>query len=183
MEEQELAESCKQGNRVAYQELYERYAGQMLAVCLRYLGNDRTTAEDLLHDGFLKLFNSFSKFTWRGSGSLRAWMERIFINEVLQYLRKNDIINQSASIESIPDIYEDPTPSDIDSVPQDVLMQFIKDLPTGYRTVFNLYVFEGKSHKEIAQLLGINEKSSASQLTRAKASLATKIKEWMNKNA
>lgn len=182
MEEQELAERCKQGDKLAYKELYERYAGQMLGVCMRYLGNDKDTAEDLLHDGFLKLFNSFDKFTWRGTGSLRAWMERIFINVALQYLRKNDVINRSSPLDSVPEIYEEPNPSDIDTIPQDVLMQFIKELPTGYRTVFNLYVFEEKSHKEIADMLGINEKSSASQLTRAKAALAMKIKNWLKKN-
>ena len=183
MEEQELAERCKQGDKLAYKELYERYAGQILAACCRYLGNDKDTAKDLLHDGFLKIFNSFDKFTWRGTGSLRAWMERVVINVVLQYLRKNDAINHSTSLDNVPDVYDEPIPSDIEAIPQDVLMQFIKELPTGYRTVFNLYVFEEKSHKEIAKLLGINEKSSASQLTRAKASLATKVKNWMNKNA
>jgi len=74
MEEQELAECCKQGNVAAYKELYERYAGRMLTICLRYI-NDRNIAEDLLHDGFLKFFDSFDKFTWRGEGSLRAWLE------------------------------------------------------------------------------------------------------------
>ena len=147
MEEQELAERCRQGDNLARKELYERYAGRMLSVCLRYAG-DRETAQDLMHDGFLKLFDSFDKFTWRGEGSLRAWMERVMVNTVLQYL----------------------------------LMQFISELPAGYRTVFNLYIFEEKSHKEIARLLGINEKSSASQLTRAKATLAAKVREWMKRN-
>ena len=75
MEEKELAEQCRRGDNRARRELYERYAGRMLALCLRYSGN-REVAEDLLHDGFLKLFSSFDKFTWRGEGSLRAWMER-----------------------------------------------------------------------------------------------------------
>ena len=74
MEEQVLAERCRQGDNLARKELYERYAGRMLGVCLRYAG-DRETAQDLMHDGFLKLFDSFDKFTWRGEGSLRAWME------------------------------------------------------------------------------------------------------------
>ena len=180
MEEQELAERCKQGDRTAYQVLYERYAGRLLSVCLRYTG-DSDTAEDLLHDGFLKLFASFRKFTWRGPGSLRAWMERVVINVVLQYLRRNDVMNQAATLDDTSDIYDEPDPSIIDMIPQDVLMQFVRELPPGYRTVLNLYVFEGKSHKEIAALLGINEKSSASQLTRAKASLATKIRNWVKK--
>ena len=161
MEEQELAERCRQGDNLARKELYERYAGRMLSVCLRYAG-DRETAQDLMHDGFLKLFDSFDKFTWRGEGSLRAWMERVMVNT--------------------PEAYEEPEGSSIDVIPQKVLMQFISELPAGYRTVFNLYIFEEKSHKEIARLLGINEKSSASQLTRAKATLAAKVREWMKRN-
>ena len=172
MEEQVLAERCRQGDNLARKELYEQYAGRMLGVCLRYAG-DRETAQDLMHDGFLKLFDSFDKFTWRGEGSLRAWMERVMVNTVLQYLRKNDVMSQSAA----------PDASAVDTIPQKVLMQFISELPAGYRTVFNLFVFEDKSHKEIARLLGINEKSSASQLVRAKAALAAKVKEWMKRNA
>ena len=182
MEEQELAEGCRQGNRLAYKELYERYAGRMLGVCLRYAGN-RETAEDLMHDGFLKIFASFDKFSWRGEGSLRAWMERIMVNIVLQYFRKNDVMNYADTLDHTPQAYEEPDASDIDLIPQEVLMKYIGELPTGYCTVFNLYVIEGKSHKEIADLLGINEKSSASQLARAKATLATKVREWIRKNA
>lgn len=183
MEEQELAERCRQGDNAARKELYECYAGRMLSVCLRYAG-DRETAQDLMHDGFLKLFDSFDKFTWRGEGSLRAWMERVMVNTVLQYLRKNDVMSQSAALENIPEAYyEEPEASSVDAIPQKVLMQFVSELPAGYRTVFNLYIFEGRPHKEIAQILGINEKSSASQLTRAKATLAVKVREWMKKNA
>lgn len=182
MEEQELAGRCRQGDNLARKELYERYAGRMLSVCLRYTG-DRETAEDLMHDGFLKLFDSFDKFTWRGDGSLRAWMERVMVNTALQYLRKNDVINQSEALDNIPETYEEPDVSTVETIPQKVLMQFISELPAGYRTVFNLYIFEEKSHREIARMLGINEKSSASRLTRAKAALATKVKEWMRNNA
>lgn len=182
MEERELAECCKKGDVAAYKELYERYAGRMLTICLRYI-NDRDIAEDLLHDGFLKFFDSFDKFTWRGEGSLRAWLERVMINTVLQYLRKNDVMNHSTALENVPEVYEELEQALVETIPQKVLMQFIRELPPGYRTVFNLYVFEEKSHKEISQLLGINEKSSASQLARAKAALAAKVREWMKKNS
>lgn len=178
MEEIELSEQCRQGNNRARKELYEQYAGRMLSICLRYTG-DRDTAQDLLHDGFLKIFDSFDKFTWRGNGSLRAWMERVMVNTVLQYLRKNDVLSQTAPIEEMLDKYEEPDASDVEAIPQKVLMEFIEELPAGYRTVFNLYTFEDKSHKEIAQLLGINEKSSASQLFRAKNVLAKRVKEWI----
>lgn len=181
MEEQDLVERCRQGDNLARKELYECYAGRMLGVCLRYAG-DRETAQDLLHDGFLKIFSSLDKFTWRGDGSLRAWMERVMINVALQQLRKNDVMSQYSALEDAPEVYEEPDPDSVESIPQEVLMGFIRDLPAGYRTVFNLYIFEEKSHKEIAGLLGINEKSSASQLTRAKAALATKVREWLKKN-
>ena len=150
-------------------------------VCLRYTG-DRDTAQDLLHDGFIKIFSSFDKFTWRGEGSLRAWMERVMVNTALQYLRKSDVISQSTPLEEVPEDYEEPDASAVEMIPQAVLMRFIEELPAGYRTVFNLYTFEEKSHKEIAQLLGINEKSSASQLFRAKSVLAKRVKEWIMNN-
>lgn len=182
MEEFELSEQCRLGNNQARKELYEQYAGRMLGICLRYAGN-RDTAEDWLHDGFLKIFDSFDKFTWRGEGSLRAWMERVMINTALQYLRKNDVMNLSNPLEEVPDdTYEEPDAMEVETIPQKVLMQFIDELPQGYRTVFNLYVFEEKSHKEIADSLGINEKSSASQLFRAKKVLANKVKEWITNN-
>ena len=153
----------------------------MLGVCLRYTG-DRDTAQDLLHDGFIKIFSSFDKFTWRGEGSLRAWMERVMVNTALQYLRKSDVISQSTPLEEVPEDYEEPDASAVEMIPQAVLMRFIEELPAGYRTVFNLYTFEEKSHKEIAQLLGINEKSSASQLFRAKSVLTKRVKEWIMNN-
>ena len=181
MEELELSEQCRQGNNHARKELYEQYAGRMLGICLRYAG-DRDTAQDLLHDSFIKIFDSFDKFTWRGEGSLRAWMERVVVNIALQYLRKNDVINQAASLEELPEEYEETESSHVESIPQKVLMQFIEELLAGYRTVFTLYTFEDKSHKEIAQVLGINEKSSASQLFRAKTVLAKRVKEWIMNN-
>ncbi len=181
MEEQQLVELCRQGNNRARKELYEQFASRMLNICLRYSG-DRDTAQDLLHDGFLKIYHSFDKFTWRGEGSLRAWMERVMVNIALQFLRKNDVMNQSSALEDSPEIAEEPNPEDIELIPQAVLMQFIEELPSGYRTVFNLYTFEEKSHKEIAEFLNINEKSSASQLFRAKSTLAKRIKEWLKTN-
>ncbi len=182
MEEFELSERCRRGDNLARKELYERFSGRMFGICLRYAG-DRDTAQDMLHDGFLKMYNSFDKFTWRGEGSLRAWMERVLINSILQSLRKNDVMSRTVEIEEISDNYLDPDVSEIEAIPQNVLMNFINELPDGYRTVFNLFVFENKSHKEIAGMLGINEKSSASQFFRAKTALARRIKEYMARQA
>lgn len=182
MEELELSELCRQGNNRARKELYERYSGRMLGICIRYTG-DRDTAQDMLHDGFLKMYASFDKFTWRGEGSLRAWMERVLINTILQAMRKNDVMARTVEIEEVPDNYQEPDADEVETISQKVLMEFISELPVGYRTVFNLYTFEEKSHKEIAQMLGINEKSSASQLFRAKSALAKRIKEYLAKQA
>ncbi|WP_455674618.1 RNA polymerase sigma factor [Phocaeicola sp.] len=180
MSENELSERCRQKDNSARKELYELYAGQMLAICCRYAG-DRDTAKDLMHDGFIKAYNSFDKFTYRGEGSLKAWLARIMVNTSLEYLRKNDILNQTLTLESVPEAPEEPDDGDIEQVPKQMLMRFIEELPPGYRTVFNLFVFEEKPHKEIARLLGINEKSSSSQFFRAKSLLAKRIKEYMNR--
>lgn len=180
MSEFELSELCRQKSNAARKELYELYAGQMMAICYRYV-SDREIARDLLHDGFLKIFNSFDKFTYRGDGSLKAWISRIMVNLSLEYLRKNDVLHQSSSLEETPEIVDHlDEGEEITQIPREVLMKFINELPAGYRTVFNLYIFEEKSHKEIAELLGINEKSSASQLFRARTVLAKKIKDYTN---
>lgn len=181
MNESELSERCRQKDNVARKELYELYAGQLMAICCRYAG-EREVAQDLLHDGFLKAFNSFDKFTYRGEGSLRAWLSRIMVNTALEYLRKNDILHQTLTLDEVPDTINGDVEENLERIPQKVLLDFIAALPVGYRTVFNLYTFEEKSHREIADILRINEKSSASQLFRARALLAKKVTEYMNRN-
>lgn len=177
-----MAERCGRGDNQARKELYERYAGRMLSICLRYVG-DRDTAEDLLHDGFLRAFRYIDKFQWRGEGSLRAWMERLMTNVALQYLRDQKMLTQQVSLDEVRELREEePEVADIDEIPEEVLMRLIGELPDGYRTVLNLFIFEEKSHKDIAKMLGINEKSSASQFFRAKNLLGKKIKEWITKN-
>jgi len=179
MREQDIAELCKKRDRNGQKALYEGFAPRLLAICLRYTGN-RAAAEDLLHDGFLKIFNSFDKYSWRGEGSLRAWTSRIMVNLSIEYLKKNKLMQMSpASDNDIPD-EEEPQVVQVADIPQSVVMQFISELPAGYRTVFNLYVFENKSHSEIANILGINEKSSSSQLSRAKKMLAGKINAYID---
>lgn len=181
MNETELSERCRQKDNIARKKLYELYSGQMMAICCRYAG-DRQLAQDLLHDGFLKAFNSFDKFTYRGEGSLRAWLSRIMVNTSLEYLRKNDVLHQTLTLEEVPETVNNEAEEELERIPQKVLMDFIANLPVGYRTVFNLYTFEEKSHREIAVMLNINEKSSASQLFRARALLAKKITEYMSRN-
>lgn len=178
MEEQILAERCKAGDNEARRELYARYGGRLMSVCLRYAG-DRATAEDLLHDCFLKIFGAFDRFTWRGEGSLRAWMERIAVNVSLEALRHKRRLHYPVTVEHLPERYEEPTSDEMTQVPYAVLQRLIAELPDGYRTIFNLFCIEELSHREIAEQLGISEKTSSSQLFRAKALLARKIKEYL----
>jgi RNA polymerase sigma-70 factor (ECF subfamily) len=180
MEEEDLSRQCRQGITTAQKELYEMYASRFLGLCHRYIP-DYETARDVMHDGFIKIFQSFDKFNYRGKGSLRAWMERIIVNEALQYLRSSNQFS-TIPIEEVADPADEPDTDTIGNIPESTLMKFIQELPNGYRTVFNLYVFEEKSHKEIASILHINEKSSSSQLYHAKALLAKRIEEWKKLN-
>lgn len=179
MEEQTLCEGCRKGDNAARRELYDRYAGRLMAVCLRYAG-DRATAEDLLHDAFLKIYGAFDRFSYRGPGSLRAWMERVTVNVALEWLRTRNRLGCVPLDEErrLPDPAE-PQPEEVARIPQQVLMRFVGELPDGYRAVFNLFCIEGYSHREIARMLGINEKSSSSQLFRARALLARRIKSYL----
>ena len=183
--EQELVQGCRRGDDVARRQLYERYAGKLMAICMRYMGN-REEAEDLLHDGYIKLYDSFDKFEWQGEGTLPAWMARVMANLALQRLRKNDVMSQSVELENTAELRDDVDRPDegpnIEIIPKKVLMQFIEELPPGYRAVFNMHVFEGKNHIEIGKELGINNKSSASQLVRARAILKERVNEWRRNN-
>ncbi|MGL5272367.1 MAG: RNA polymerase sigma factor [Phocaeicola sp.] len=181
MNELELAQRCTKADNLARKELYERYAGHLLAICIRYLG-DREIAQDVLHDGFILLFRSFDKFTYQGEGSLKAWMSRIMINEALGYLRRNKTFNTEVLMEELPDVVEEQEDS-VSEIPESLLLKWVSELPDGYRAVFNLYVFEEKSHKEIAQLLGITEHTSSSQLFRAKSKLVKRVNEYKKENA
>ena len=154
--------------------LYDRYVGYLTAVCARYIPDD-DEVKDILQEAFIRVFQSMDKFTWRGEGSLKAWLTRIVVNDSLKFLRRKKPLPLSATMAEPMD-EEEPAS---DAVPLAVIQWMIRKLPDGYRTVFNLFVFEDKSHKEIASLLGIKENSSASQLFHAKALLARWIKDYI----
>lgn len=176
MTEEELACKCKQADNLARKELYERYGGSLMAICLRYIA-DRETARDVLHDGFIRIFQSIGQFTYQGPGSLKAWLSRVMVNEALGFLRKHvQMTRQEVLVDEVPDVEEDDDSTG--DIPRPILMKMIGELPDGYRTVFNLYVFEGRSHKEIANILGITEHTSSSQFYRAKMLMMRKIKEY-----
>jgi RNA polymerase sigma-70 factor, ECF subfamily len=176
MTEKEIAAGCKKSNNKARKEMYERYRGGMFALILRYLP-DRYQACDVLHDGFITVYTKISGFEWRGDGSLHAWMSRIFVNQVIGYLRLHDILRNAEDIDNTGDDIIDVNEDDVVEITSGQLQQMIETLPNGYRTVFNLYAIDGLSHKEIAQMLDISERTSSSQLFRAKKIMAKKIKE------
>lgn len=186
MNEWELSEKVKAGDRTAFGLLYKAYAEQLLSVVSRYIV-ERDKTKDLLHDCFIKIFDKISQFQYQGEGSLGAWLRRVCINECLMYLRQEKRL-VTIPIDDRDDLeFEwqeevDPTEEEVEQIPTEELIAMVKSLPDGYRTVLTLFLLEGKSHKEIASLLGINEKSSSSQLARAKKQLAKAIKSWQRKN-
>lgn len=173
--EQDLVRDIQRGDRVAMKLLYCRYAGCLTAVCSRYVAC-MDDVRDVLQDCFVKIFTSIHGFEWRGEGSLRGWMVRIVVNESLKFLKRNRQLESLDDGWDVPDTVEDEP--DAEDIPSEVLQEMICRLPAGYRAVFNLYVFEKKSHKEIAAMLNIKESTSASQLHRAKAVLAKEIQRY-----
>lgn len=171
----ELVKGCRAGEDSARMRLYTLFSKRMLAVCYRYTG-DIDAAHDVLHDGFIKMFTNFS---YRGESSLATWITRVMVTQALDYLRRQKRITQvmvyEEQLPDIPDLAEKGN-----GISEEQLMAFVTELPDGCRTVFNLYVFEEKSHKEIAGMLNIKEHSSTSQLHRAKYLLAKRIKEYRN---
>jgi RNA polymerase sigma factor (sigma-70 family) len=163
-----LASDCAKGDRGAQKRLYERFCEDMLILCLRYLPG-RADAQEALMDGFLSCFKGIGSFGYRGPGSLKAWLKQVMINACLMKIRKR----QPLSVEAIGDDAEDIgiASTVLEALSAKEIMLLVQRLPEGYRTVFNLYCFEGHSHKDIAAELGISEATSKSQLSKAKARL------------
>lgn len=154
-----------------------------MAKIFRYVGND-DDAKDVLQDTFIKALTMIKGFAWAGEGSLQAWLTRIAVNASLNFLRsrKRLVSLNVDTLDDPPDLAEEPTAAEVNSLDASTILAMVAELPDGYRTVFDLYCLDGYSHKEIAEQLGINEKSSSSQLLRAKTLLARKIKKYINEN-
>ena len=172
--EQQILQQFKRDYNSAMGVLYAEYAGYLAAVCARYIAND-DDLKDVLQESLIKIYTQLSTFQYRGKGSLKAWMNRIVVNESLQTLRR-DRKNAVFVGKEPPDMPEEEP--DTDGMNADEMTEIIRSLPDGYRMVFNLYVVEGKSHKEIAEILGIKPDTSASQLHRAKNILARLITQY-----
>ena len=177
--EKQLLERLKDGDTAAAEQLYHHHARYLTAVCSRYLNNDEDV-KDVLQESFIKIFSSIHTFQYKGEGSVRAWMSRIACNESINYLKATRRLSFSELSENNMLIPEDSP--DVEDIPAHVLQEFIRQLPEGYRVVFSLFVMEGRSHKEIAQMLGIKVNTSASQLFKAKSVLAKKIEQYRRDN-
>lgn len=175
--EKELLDDIKAGNRQAMHRLYERYVGYAMAVALRYV-HERDDANDVLQDGFVKILSSIQRFEFRGEGSLKGWVMRIVANEAISFIKSK---GRFLFVDEVPDEPDTGDPG-VERVPQEVLNKMIGELPPGYRVVLNMFVFGQKSHKEIAEQLGIKESTSASQYLRAKKFLAKKIQDYLKAN-
>lgn len=177
--EEQLLAKLREGDAAAAAQLYRLHVRYLTAVCSRYVVNDEDV-KDVLQEAFIKIFSSIHRFQPKGEGALRSWMSRIVANEAIDLLKAKSRLSFSELTEDstgMPD--EEP---EVEEVPAGQLQRFVQELPEGYRVVFNLYVMEGKSHREIAAMLGIKEGTSASQLHKAKCALAEKIKKYRRDN-
>ena len=159
----DLIAGCVNGDRKMQYELYQRFAPKMFGVCLRYAGNAEE-AEDILQEGFIKIFKKIGSF--RGEGSFEGWIRRIFVNTAIEHFRSKSYLQPITEKEE--STVEGQYLSVLDNLAEKDIINLVQQLSPGYRTVFNMYVVEGYTHKQIADILGISEGTSKSQLSRAK---------------
>lgn len=192
MDEDKLLKECLSGNTRAQKLLYERYAPRMFGVCLRY-ATDQSMAEDFLQEGFIRIFMKLKSF--KSEGSLEGWMRRIIVNTALEKLRKKDILKNSLELDHIVQqrvkaaegtIFNDTAivwpgqeteDTYMEHIPVDTLYRAINEMPIGFKTVFNLFVIEEYTHKEISSMLEISEGTSKSQYARARGWLIKRLTE------
>ena len=176
--DEQLVVRIRQNDQRAMSQLYQRYVGILTSVCYRYIVQE-SDVKDVLQNSFVKIFTSLDAFEFRGEESLKVWMTKIVVNESLNYLqsRKKMLFVEDERI--LRDLPEEEV--SLDRISDNELHQLIRELPDGYRTVLNLFVFEGLSHRQIAELLSIKESTSASQFYFAKRLLAKRIKDLKNK--
>ena len=167
MTDEQLIDGCKARNPLAQRNLYDKYSRKMMAVCMRY-ADSKEEAQDILQDGFVKVFEKIS--TFQGQGSFDGWVRRIFVNTALDNIRKNRENRLLAYIDDVGYAIDSGTSVDGD-INAEELMAILQKIPTGYRVVFNMFAIEGYSHKEIADQLGVSESTSKTQFLRAKAFL------------
>jgi len=163
-----------EGDRRMQEELYRRFSPRMYGVCLRYAGNVEE-AEDILQEGFIKIFKKLGSF--RSEGSFEGWVRRIFVNTAIEHFRRKTY--QQPITEQHENTVEGKSLSVLDELGEKDILKLVQELSPGYRTVFNLYVVEGYTHKEIGDILGISEGTSKSQLSRAKVLLQEMVRTYL----
>ena len=174
-----LVERIRQKDQRAMSQFYQMYVEELSSVCYRYVPS-RSDAKDVLQNSFVKIFTLIPTIDYYSKEALWGWMKKVVVNESLNYLKeRKKLLFVAQDMEYLP-ISDDEEP-EVERITADELHQLISALPDGYRTVINLYAFEGYSHQKIAELLRIEESTSASQLYYAKRLLAKKIKELMKK--
>jgi RNA polymerase sigma-70 factor (ECF subfamily) len=166
--DKELVEGCLSRDYSCQEAFYRRFAGKMYALCLRY-ANDSYEAEDMLQEGFIRVFDYLKQF--RFEGSLDGWVRRIIVNTAITIYRKNKKIHLQEDLENVQDEAGDFSMDALDKLQTKDLLKLISRLPEGYRMVFNLYAVEGYSHKEIADMMGISESTSKSQFMKSRRHL------------
>lgn len=176
MTDEELIAKCLKGDQRAQQALFEKFAGKMMSVCMRYAG-DREKAQDLLQDGFVKVFVHLDKF--KNEGSFEGWIRRTMVNTALDELRKRNRLQVDADI-SEAEYLAGAAETLTSKMRVEEMMNIIQEMPTGYRTVFNMYAIEGYSHQEIADELGVSESTSKTQYRKARSYLMNIIVEREN---
>lgn len=167
MTEEQLVKECISGNAIAHKKFYDLFAKKMMGVCLRYCSN-YDEAQDVLQDGFIKVFSKLPKFV--NKGSLEGWVRRIIVNTALDQYRKNKKFQKDVEIDAVGFKLEKEE-FIVETITADYLLKIVQTIPEGYRMVFNLFAIEGYSHKEIASMLGVTESTSKSQYSRAKKML------------
>ncbi len=175
--ESDLIDGCIQGSRRMQEELYRRFAPRMYAVCLRYASNTEE-AEDILQEGFIKIYKKLDSF--RREGSFEGWIRRVFVNTAIEHFRRKKYLQPVTEKEEAT--LEGNYLSVLDDLAERDILNLVQQLSPGYRTVFNMYVVEGYTHKEIGDLLGISEGTSKSQLSRAKAILQDLVKQFIEQH-
>ncbi|HPH53395.1 MAG TPA: RNA polymerase sigma factor [Bacteroidales bacterium] len=171
-----LAAKCTKGDNRAREQLYKDYAARVYMLCMRYTG-DFTLAEDLMQDCFIRIFDNIRKYD-SSKASLKTWISRITVNLLIDHLRRNKKFIFVSIDEQRLDIVE-PEYDSLMQIPQDVILKMIAELPDSKRTVFNLFCLENYTHKEIAELLGIKEKTSSSILYKARVILADRVNAYI----
>lgn len=172
MDDATLIIECVKCNVKAQRFLFDKYAPKMLAVCMRYSKN-KSDAEDILQDAFIKIFNNIGSF--KNEGSLEGWIRRIMVNTSLDQIRKNNKFSNDTELDSVSFKLESNDFS-FSSLETDDLLRMINNMPNGYKIVFNMFAIEGYSHQEIASILGVTENTSKSQYLRARSFLKNELK-------